>query len=136
MHRVTLIVALALASIMLAGCVGGELDYSQIDRAAGQVESVAGSVSAGASAVAPLLPPPLNGIVGILAVIAGGVGTIAGSARAWANQQSAVRIAKAIEVAKVDGVVNFNDANTKSLLSAEMGVAGKRIVDRAQGNAA
>ena len=78
-------------------------------------------------AVSPLIPPPWGAIAAAVATLAIGL------LRSASRKKAAMAIVRAIEDAKVDGKVDFEDPDVRVAMTASMGPAGRALVDEAQG---
>jgi len=94
---------------------------SGLDAAEGEGD-VLTAVTDALNAVGGFVPPELGGIAGIIGLVLGVLGQ--------RKARIASNVIQAVEDSKVDGVVNFKTSGP--VISAAMGMAGKKFVDKIQ----
>ena len=112
---------------LLAKAVQGlsvaKTEIAKAEDAPGQAEAVGKSISA-------TLPPPWDVLAALAVTLGVGI---------WreveGRKKGRVEVASAVERVKVNGVVDFNDQDTKTELTKALGPAGNKAVDIAQGKA-
>jgi len=117
------------------------LDKS-IDRSRATISSTRDSLADGIEATGAVLgevgTAAQNAGVPWAGVATGIVASAATAVAAWARgrktgkQDGATTVVKAVDAAKINDTVNFKDPTQKALLDANLGAAGKALVDAAQ----